>query len=329
MPVIKKRWIKAVLITTAFLVFPSILLAKSLPVPFTPQAPFANWAQPWQDTCEEASIVMVDNFYANKTLDKWQAKDQMLKVLEIKNKEYGWSLDESAEKIAGLINKFFPWEAHVVDNPSLEQIKNEINNSRPIIIPVYGRAIHNPHFWGGGPDYHVLVISGYDDEKQEFITKEPGTRHGLDFRYKYDTIMNALHDFTWRGNTRNGDPVAVFTRKNLVTSGGSDADEDGLSKDKEIQYNTLLWSKDSDNDGYSDGEEVKTGYSPTVAEKKLSQGSLIKEEGDSKVYFLQNNTKKHIINETVFLKHKWKWHSILTVSKEFLKNLTTGNQITE
>ncbi|EKD58572.1 MAG: hypothetical protein ACD_56C00096G0005 [uncultured bacterium] len=44
-----------------------------------------------------------------------------------------------------------------------------------------------------------------------------------------------------------------------------DSDCDGLTNEEELLYNTDITNKDSDGDGYSDGVEVKSGYSPTIA----------------------------------------------------------------
>ena len=77
---------------------PTFVFAKNLTIPFTPQAPYGNWSQPWQDTCEETAILMVDYFYNNKKLaDKSVAKQEILRILNIKNNAYGKSLDENAE----------------------------------------------------------------------------------------------------------------------------------------------------------------------------------------------------------------------------------------
>lgn len=195
-----------------FLIFPSaIALAVNIPVPHTSQAPYGYWGQPWQDNCEEASVVMVNAFYNDKKLDKKTAKAEMLNLLKNKNKTFGWSLDESASKVTKMINKFYKWKAEVIKKPTLEMIKEEIDNGRPVILPAYGRALKNPHFKQGGPDYHMFVISGYDDDKKEFIVQEPGTRYGLDFRYKYDTVIGAMHDFHGRGKTKTAPKVAIFT----------------------------------------------------------------------------------------------------------------------
>jgi len=247
--------------------------SKTLSVPNTSQAPYGYWGQPWQDTCEEASIVMVDNYYrgiTSKKIAKKDAKKQLLQLLEIKNQYYGKSLDEDANKVASLINNFYNWEAHVVAEPTLEMLLAELDNGRPIIIPAYGKALKNIYFRNGGPDYHMLVLSGYDKDKKEFICQEPGLNtRGLDFRYKYDTIMNAMHDFTGKkGQTKNGRKMAVFTQKELIDSALTDKDKDGLNKQEELANKTFPWSKDTDKDGFDDKTEINTGHSPIIPAKK-------------------------------------------------------------
>lgn len=51
-----------------------------------------------------------------------------------------------------------------------------------------------------------------------------------------------------------------------------DSDHDGLSDSDEINiYHTHPNDPDTDTDGYTDGEEIKNGYSPLLADKKLSE----------------------------------------------------------
>ena len=313
---------------TLFLFSPLLTQAKNIEIPFTTQAPFGSWAQPWQDFCEEATIVMVDSFYTGRQLDKYTARDELLKIDRIKQNHLGSSLDEDAEKMTNLVNNFLSWEIKTVENPTLKQIKTEIDANRPIIFLVHGKYLYNPYFRNGGPDYHTVLVSGYDDETQEFITQEPGTRYGNNFRYKYDTLLNALHDYLPELKTKEGKKIALFTNKILKTSGNSDGDEDGLSKADELKQGTITWLSDSDGDGFKDGDEVKLGYSPTLAENKLDN-TLIKSPADPKVYLIKNNEKRHIANEQTFLSHGWRWDDIKSVSNIFLEKLKTGEQITK
>lgn len=314
-----------ILIAT-FLFFPATTFATNLKVPFTPQAPHNNWSQPWQDACEESTIVMVDHFYAGQALDKIKATEKINRILRIKNNTYGWSLDENAEKMKKIIDNFLPWEARIVKNPSIEQIKTEIDNNRPVIALTHGKYLYNPNFRHGGPDYHTVVISGYDDEAKEFITQEPGTHKGQDYKYSYETMMNAIHDFL-PGNTKNGDKKVLFTTKEISESKNTDGDKDGLTKQEELKYGTILWLTDSDGDGYSDGNEVKQGYHPTLAESKLPNTSLIKSLNNPKVYLLENNKKRHIPNEQVFLQNGWQWNQIKIVSDIFVSKLKNGSDV--
>ena len=41
----------------------------------------------------------------------------------------------------------------------------------------------------------MIVIRGYDAKTKEFITNDPGTRQGENYRYKSDVLINALRDY--------------------------------------------------------------------------------------------------------------------------------------
>ena len=255
---------KKLLLLFFFLFIPAAVSAKvNLSVPFTVQAPDAIWQDPWDDACEEATIAMVDAFYARKQMSKFYAKEMMLRLIRLEKKLFGFYKDTRASEIAEIMNRYFPWEAQVVARPTLRDIQRELDEGRPVIVPVHGRSLKNPYFRNGGPDYHTVVISGYDDEKKEFIAQEPGTKRGKDFRYPYDRLLGAMHDFMPNGRTRYGEPVAIFTSRQITASRFIDGDNDGLTKADELNYGTVLWLADSDGDGVSDGDEVERGFSPT------------------------------------------------------------------
>ena len=306
---------------------PQLVFATSLPVPHTMQAPRAQWGiQPWEDACEEASTIMIDSFYNNRHSSRRipykEAEQQILDIVELENKHFGFNKDTNAEQIVYVINNFFSWEAYIVDNPSLDQIKEQIDLGYPVIALTHGRSLGNPYFRIPGPDYHVFVISGYNDDQKSFVTQEPGTRHGFDLRYSYDTILRALHDFTKLGQTQFGKKRIVFTRPEIsMLSAHLDGDSDGLSKQDELLLGTSLILSDTDQDGYSDGMEAKAGYSPTIDEGGLGRGSLMKSADDAKVYVLSDDGLEWIRSEEEFLKKGWRWSQIVTVSKAFLLKL--------
>lgn len=332
MPVIKPQYLLGTLIAAAAAIFASPVFAvTTIPVPFSMQAPYSQWGvQPWEDACEETTIMMVDHFYRGSygpQIERDVAMKELAHIVWLENWYFGFNKDTNAEQIVTTINNFFPWEAYVVDHPSVEDIVEQIDMRRPVIIPFYGKAVKNPYFKNGGPDYHTAVVKGYDNEKRAFIVQEPGNGRGLDYRYPYDTLMNAMHDFLPDNRTRFGKKVAIFTKPSVQATALLDADEDGLTKAEELQYKTALWSKDTDGDGYSDKTEILHGYSPTLAENKLQDGTLIKAPGSPRVYLMKAKKRHHIANEQVFYAHGYRWSDIVEVSDVFMKSIFIGPTI--
>jgi len=176
-----------------------------LNVPFTSQAPEKNWEQPWQDACEEAVLLMFDAYYKNYNLSPLFAKDEILKMVNLETTK-GWGYDIDAEQIKSLGSEFLHLNLKIVENPTIEMIKEFIVNKKPVYVVASGKDLPNPHFQNGGPDYHTVVIKGYDEEN--FITNDPGTQFGQSFKYKYQDLMNAIHDWNG-GDVKNGRRVVL------------------------------------------------------------------------------------------------------------------------
>ena len=51
------------------------------------------------------------------------AKKKIELLVSLENKYLGLNKDNNAKQIVEIINKFLPWEAYVVKNPTLDQIK--------------------------------------------------------------------------------------------------------------------------------------------------------------------------------------------------------------
>src|SRR5574344_487542 len=73
---------------------PTKILETGLPdqhqitAPFVQQAPEKNWDEPWQDACEEASLLTVDYFYKNiKSITTIENRDAILKMIDFENKQ--------------------------------------------------------------------------------------------------------------------------------------------------------------------------------------------------------------------------------------------------
>lgn len=190
----------------------SIKTTLNLPVAFAPQAPFANWDMPYQEACEEASIIIVAKYLKNEPLDKHIMDKEILDLVEWEKEYFGYWQDTTTEEVVEILKEYYNIKSHTTAEVTTEKIKEELNKGNLIIVPTAGQLLDNPYFSGEGPVYHMLVIRGYD--RNEFITNDPGTKRGEGFKYKYDNLLNAVHD--WNGTKENiyqGQKVMVVVEK--------------------------------------------------------------------------------------------------------------------
>lgn len=340
--------------------------ATKIPVPFTSQAPYGNWAEPWQNACEEATIAMVDAYYTNDNFSSpAHARDEILHIFDLKEQMFGYSLDETVDVMTAIINTHLSWHAYTVDNPSIAQIKAEIDAKRPVILPASGVELSNP-FFHSDPNYHTVVITGYDDDTREFITHEPGTQHGLDFRYSYDKIIASMHDFLPNWRTPEGKKVTIFTNATFQTDitleNGTLA---RLPTDPKVYLfanNTLFHIADGQTfhrlgwrgdmirivndvfiDRYAKGPQISMAnvtlaadlrtiesiQLPTATRLILPPGILVKSPKNPKVYLINHEgEKQHIASEAAFYTHGYLWENIRLVNEEVLDRIETGRAIT-
>ncbi len=190
---------------------PQISAQKTINVPYTAQAPTSDWVEPWANACEETSIYMVNSFYQGEAITTETAVKNIKEIFAIKNAEFKVNKDESLETMAALVQKMnLPWSTKIVNNPTVQDLKVELSKNHPIIVPVFMPSLWTSTFKGNGPDYHVLVLIGYDDKKGEFITNDPGTSDGQNRRYPYQKFVNAIHDLDQK-NYQAGKRAVLFT----------------------------------------------------------------------------------------------------------------------
>jgi hypothetical protein len=189
----------------------------NLAVPFTSQAPYANWDEVHEDTCEEAALYMVDEFYKGTPVGQITAavaEAELLKIVEFEKVLFGFFESTTAMQIALLAEQMYGYEkAEVVEGPSVEDLKKYIVAGYPVIVPTAGRMLGNPNFTGEGPLYHALVLKGFTETT--FVTNDPGTRRGADYQYDFETVMNAMHDWNG-GDVENGNKVVIIVYPNSL-----------------------------------------------------------------------------------------------------------------
>lgn len=165
-------------------------------VPFTSQAPLANWDdERQQDGCEEASSIMAIRWARG---DGELSKDEYLKAIldlsDYEEKTYKEYRDINVnDVIKWIFNDYFKYnKAKVKNNINKQDIINELYQGNIVLVPANGQLLHNPYFTQPGPERHMLVIKGYDNNKKEFITNDPGTKRGENYHYNEDVLFNAI-----------------------------------------------------------------------------------------------------------------------------------------
>lgn len=202
----------------------------NLPLPFTPEAPDGKMVKPWNNSCEEASIVMLDEFYkgnTEKNIPKKMAKEAILSYIAIEDKIFGYNANTNALEMVELINKYSKYfEVSIKTDPTVEEIKSELQAGRPVIALLYGYNLNNPRiqFARNGSYYHTFVIKGFDDTTKEFIVNDNGDlKLGLDLHYSYDTILGALRDYDHKTAKTVKPATVLFTKQRMIvkTDNGS------------------------------------------------------------------------------------------------------------
>lgn len=181
----------------------------NLAVPFLSQAPKQNWAMPFQEACEEASMIMVDAYFSDrtKTFAGDEGEQAILDIVAFETKQ-SLGTDINAKQVVEVISEYFSKrQSHILTNPTIEDIKALLVRGIPVIVPADGKALKNPNFHNGGPPYHMLVIKGYLADGR-WIVNDPGTRKGADYIYDRDLLMSAIHDWNG-GDVPHGAPVVI------------------------------------------------------------------------------------------------------------------------
>lgn len=166
-------------------------------VPFTPQAPRAQWENPrFQDGCEEASILMAMRWVNGQPLDTAQAEEEILALSSRAEELFGFFEDSSAADTAELLRAHYEHEnlglAYDID---YEDVLRQLDAGRLVLLPANGQRLGNPNFTAPGPERHMVLVRGFDAGAREFITNDPGTRNGEGYRYSYEALIGAVVDY--------------------------------------------------------------------------------------------------------------------------------------
>lgn len=163
-------------------------------VAFASQAPFGVWDDVHGETCEEAAMVMAVYHFRGQSLTAHTMEQALLSLVKWEG-DHGYSIDLTTQETVAVLGAYFDYQTTLHTDVSIVAIKAELDQGNLVIIPAAGRELGNPYFTDPGPIYHMLVVRGYDETKKEFITNDPGTRRGEAYRYSYQTLLSAIHDW--------------------------------------------------------------------------------------------------------------------------------------
>lgn len=130
----------------------------NLEAPFYTQAPYSNWGYPWQEACEEASMLLAANVYWKHNWTREEFNDQILKMVEWEKEKFGTYLDTTVSQNAKILSDYLDLKSVTHENPTLDDVKNILNKGHFIVMFLAGKELGNPNFTNGGPVYHAILI---------------------------------------------------------------------------------------------------------------------------------------------------------------------------
>lgn len=166
-------------------------------VPFILQAPGGKWSDPlFQNGCEEASVAMALAWINHaQRVSVAEAEQQIRAITAFEEDRFGYSMDVGLDEVMSVFREYAGHRnVELRKKITIAAILAELRSGAIVLVPVFGRALHNPYFTAPGPVTHMLVITGYDDMAKQFIVHDPGTKRGASYRYG----QAVLYDAIWR-----------------------------------------------------------------------------------------------------------------------------------
>ncbi len=171
-----------------------------LPIPFSTQAPNNNWDR--NEDCEETSVTMANAFLTGNTLDKLPASAAQEAINNLKKWEQenlGYNTDTGVGATTKMAEGAFGLKIKQINNFTEEDLKRELADKHPILLPLNAKFLGTQQYINGGPTYHMVVIRGF--KGSTFIINDPGTNGGNRNEYSFETLKKAAAD--WNNLTKS------------------------------------------------------------------------------------------------------------------------------
>jgi hypothetical protein len=190
---IENETIPQVTDSAAFKAAVSVPETYNITIPYSPQAPFSNWAV-HEESCEEAALYMYrayleDISYPGNRIPDAEADTayRAMKQWEVTN--YGSEPDLTMTALGNLAKSYYGYTPTVKDNITQNDIEEAILAGHPVVVPVMTHALGN-NMYGPVSVYHVLLIKGYD--ATGVITNDAGVGNGVDHHYDWNILWQAI-----------------------------------------------------------------------------------------------------------------------------------------
>lgn len=181
-----------------------------LQVPFFCQAPMTN-DDNWKihhASCEEAALLQAVYYDKNIKEVDLNLVDKTLKdMITWQETHFGVHKDIHADSIKILMMSFFGYtsdEIQIIRKASLYDIKEQVASGFPVIAPTYGRLLKNPFYKQPGPEYHMVTVIGYTEDR--IITNDVGTKRGKDYSYTLDVFKTSM-------DREGGDALVIRSKR--------------------------------------------------------------------------------------------------------------------
>jgi len=176
-------------------------------VPFTCQAPFAEWGDPRQrNGCEEACAAMIISWVeGEEELSKEEAKTRILNICdsEESNPLLGFSQDTGVRDTAKLLEVVAGVKCEIIENPDIKRLRKLLDDGYLVVVPINGTLVDlNSRFREGGRKYnlqdldrHMMLLIGYNKRSERFIVHDPGTRNGEQHEFSEKYFVASISDY--------------------------------------------------------------------------------------------------------------------------------------
>jgi len=180
-----------------------------LQVPFSAQAPTDKWDR--NEDCEETSITMANAFLTGTTENELPASEALKSINNLKIWEQanlGYNADTGAMATTRMAEGAFALKVNQVQNFTELDIKKALAANHPVLLPLNAKVLNNPKYRNSGPQYHMIVIRGYNDKG--FIVNDPGTNEGNGNVYPFEILKNAAADWNQSAKTIEADRKIIL-----------------------------------------------------------------------------------------------------------------------